>query len=92
MTEMDKLVQLLNMEDIPFQVRFIHNTKQVCYPAVGGKCVCDAVCHKWSYGYDEGLLEIMGLVEDRDDDVEGWLSAFEVFRRIKNHYLQTKAE
>lgn len=36
-----------------------------------------------SYGENLDLLEIMGLVEDNDSDVEGFLKAEEVFRRIE---------
>lgn len=48
------------------------------------KRVADAVCHSFSYGHEEGLLEIMGLGVEREvvgDDVEGWLTAEEVFKR-----------
>ena len=34
----------------------------------------DAVCHKFSYGSNEGLLETMGLCED-ENDVKGWQTA-----------------
>ena len=48
-----------------------------------GKEVWDAVCHKWSYGYEEGLLEIMGeIVRDKSDSVEGHLTAEDVIERI----------
>lgn len=46
--------------------------------------VADAVCHSFSYGHEMGLLEIMGLGVDREavgDNVEGWLTAEEVFNR-----------
>lgn len=43
----------------------------------------DAVCHIFSYGHDEGLLEIMGeIVENDDDSVEGWLSAEDILKRL----------
>lgn len=89
MTEMDKLIAALVANRIPFQVKPCwDNSVQVIYPMDGPKRVCDAVCHNSSYGHQEGLLEIMGLVngDEVGDDVEGWLTAEEVFRRISEHY------
>ncbi len=43
----------------------------------------DAVCHNFSYGQDDGLLEIMGdIVENDDDAVEGWLTAEDILKRL----------
>lgn len=87
--EMQKLINLLTEANIPFDVRDCWGTPQVCYPSANNDTmVCDAVCHLGSYGYDAGLLEIMGLVDFMavGDDVEGWLTAEEVFSRIQKHY------
>lgn len=47
----------------------------------------DVVCHEYSYGGRQGLLEIMGSIvtaEEREsDDVVGWLTAEDVIERIK---------
>ncbi len=46
----------------------------------------DAVCHTGSYGYKQGLLEVMGqpVVRKRDgDSVAGYLTAEEVIRRME---------
>lgn len=45
----------------------------------------DAICHRGSYGFEEGLLEIYGdIVNDDDNDsVVGWLTAEDVIKRIK---------
>ena len=51
-----------------------------------GERAWDAICHPGSYGYEEGLLEIMGDIvwEDIDDDsVRGWLTADDVISRIE---------
>lgn len=51
-----------------------------------GKYQWDAVCHFGSYGYKEGLLEIMGkLVNPKvdGDTVVGWLTAEDVIERIE---------
>lgn len=46
----------------------------------------DAICHYGSYGYEAGLLEIMGDIVDEGEDgdsVAGWLTADDVIKRIK---------
>lgn len=86
MTEMDKLKNLLSTARIPFEMQLIFDTPQICYPTCE-ECICDAICHHWSYGHEEGLLEIMGLTEN-DDEVEGWLTAEEVFKRMEKHYKE----
>lgn len=86
-TEMEKLFGLLCLAEIPHEVTECWGTPQIWYPSTE-EPVCDVICHAGSYGHEEGLLEIMGLVdEDHGDDVEGYLTAREVFRRILNHYL-----
>lgn len=84
--EMELLINLLKVSKIPFEITECWGTPQVRYPS-SENCICDAICHSWSYGYEDGLLEIMGLVNDDDNDVEGYLTAFEVFGRIQKHYL-----
>ena len=88
MTEMEKLALLLTKSNIPFQVTSCWESPQICYPSKAN-CICDAVCHSFSYGHEEGLLEIMGLVDEEEvgDTVEGWLTAEEVFNKILNHFV-----
>ena len=87
MTEMEKLIKLLEEEKIPFETTECWDAPQVCYPSSNDR-VCDAVCHSFSYGHELGLLEIMGLVDEEEvgDSVEGYLTAEDVFERIKNHF------
>ena len=87
MTEMEKLIKLLEEEKIPFETTECWGATQVCYPSSNNR-VCDAVCHSFSYGHERGLLEIMGLVNEEEvgDSVEGYLTAEDVFERIKNHF------
>ena len=42
----------------------------------------DAVCHRNSYGYNRGLLEIYGCL---CNDVIGWLTAEDVIKILKNY-------
>lgn len=51
-----------------------------------GQRLWDAICHIGSYGYEEGLLEIMGNIvwDNIDGDiVRGWLTANDVIARIE---------
>ena len=90
---MTKLLMMLSESDIPFEIKYWKDSKmfgknvvQIFYPSIDNR-ICDVICHKFSFGYDKGLLEIMGLVsKDCYDDVEGYLTAEEVFNRISNHY------
>lgn len=48
-----------------------------------GKRSWDAICNYGSYGYEEGLLEIMGdIVPPGCGTVEGWLTAKNVIDRL----------
>lgn len=51
--------------------------------------ICSAIWGVGSYGYKDGLIEIMGLLteEERErDDVVGYLTPEEVFWRIKKDW------
>ena len=46
----------------------------------------DAICHWGSFGWHDGLLEIMGSIVDEKrvgDSVEGYLTAQDVIERIE---------
>ena len=46
----------------------------------------DAICHPYSYGGPEGLLEIYGSIVDEEkyeDSVVGWLTAEDIIRIIE---------
>lgn len=52
-------------------------------------CVCSAIEHDGSYGRNDDLIEIMGLLTDEEeeyDSVCGYLSAQNVYERIMKHY------
>ena len=63
--------------------------------------VWDAVCHEYSYGYSEGLIEIMDrsikyglLTEDEReiDDVLGYLTADEIIERIERKRMSLRGK
>lgn len=58
--------------------------RHLLYPSYAGH-VCSVIQGYGTYGGNQNLLEIFGLT-GTDNDVEGWLSAAEVFGRIKKHW------
>jgi hypothetical protein len=87
-TEMHKLVALLVKADIPFEIYPFTLGEETWQIAVPNKaeCVIDAVSHKFSYGGDKGLIEVMGSALDEMGDVIGWLSGEEAFEHFKATY------
>lgn len=93
-TEIFKLKELLETANIPFE--FIEhkndmNGFQICYPDSGEKRVCSVIEHEFSYGNRQYLLEIQGLMTEKEIEeshiiVLGYLTAENVFERIKEHY------
>ena len=96
--EMSKLVKMLQEANIPFE----YSGTQVCYYGKEGRpkpkegaiygmgmgAVCSVI---YGYGREKGLLEISGLMTDEEyerenDSVLGYLTAENVFARIKEHW------
>lgn len=87
--EFDKLEHLLVDAGIPYEKQRNFGGKQIAYPRFGDDRVCSVILHKGSYGREKGLLEIMGLLTDEEyecDSVAGYLTADDVFNRIKKHW------
>ena len=60
---------------------------QICVPEEGESCRWDAICHRGSFGFERGLLEIYGElvdIEEDGDSVKGWLTADDVIKRIES--------
>ena len=97
--QIDKLDAMLKEAGIPFErnddmypdipLYESIGTRRIKYPRKGYECVCSVIQGKYSHGGDQNLLEIMGLLtkeEEACDSVKGWLTAEEVFGRIKKHW------
>ena len=87
--EILRLKEMLEKESIPFDFAEMNGGYQICYPKKGENRICSIIEYDGSYGRTEDLLEIMGLLTDKElenDSVVGYLTAEEVFGRIKNHY------
>lgn len=85
LTEMRKLQRMLEEADIPYDIHKLFRGEQIEYFGHKDVRVCDVICHEYSYGVEQGLLEMMGLC-DTVDSVEGYLTAEEVFERIKKDW------
>ena len=86
--EIFKLKEMLENAEIPFEFSEYMGGYHLCYPNNKTK-ECSVIEHDGSYGREQDLLEIMGLLTDEElqnDDVVGFLSAENVFERIKKHY------
>lgn len=83
--EISVLDKLLTNAEIPHEMCKMNDGWQINYPSSGDEQIMDAIEHFGSYGESEDLLEIMGLTHN-GDSVEGWLTAKEVFERIKIHH------
>ena len=89
-TEMFKLKKMLEANNIPFDFYEYMGGYALSYPQKTN-FICDVILHIGSYGKDEGLLEIMGLLTPWEkyhhgDSVIGWLTAENVFKRIKKDW------
>ena len=80
-----RLADLCEKEGIPFVVRRAFDGLQLVCPNLD-VWDFDIVCHRGSYGHEQGLLEAMGAICNTYDDVEGYLDVEEVFKRIKKYY------
>lgn len=83
MNEMGRLAEMLTAMEIPHVVLPKRGGLQLLYPRMGD-WVCSVICFDGSCGYEDGLLEIMGLTHN-GDSVEGYLTAEDVFVRILEH-------
>lgn len=82
--EMMKLSEGLTKRNIKFSMEPLYDGVQIIVYN-GVERVWDAICHKYSYGHEDGLLEVAGIMtEDIDDAVKGYLTADEIL-----NYLDT---
>ena len=89
--EMADLMRRLSKMNIPYEIDYsvVPDFVQLWYPNKEN-AVCDVIWHPYSFGFEDGLLEIMGLTEDEEDTVEGYLTGEQVARRIASDWIAEK--
>lgn len=91
--EIIRLKEMLEQAKIPFHFSELFGGFHICYPKAGRFCKCSVIEHNGSYGRTRDSLEIMGLmtkkeIKETKDTVLGYLTAENVFQRIKRHYFK----
>lgn len=93
-SEIFKLKEMLQKEGIPFSFSALHGGWHLEYYLLHQeRCICSIVEHYYSYGNQYDTLEIRGLLTPDElqlGSVVGYLSAEEVFRRIKEHWINQR--
>ena len=96
-TEIFKLKSMLEESNIPFEFNIrefgLDKLYQICYPKDGYRRKCSVIQGNGTYGGEEDLLEIMGLltdVEEENDSVLGYLTVENVFDRIEKDFFKKK--
>ena len=80
----EELAKLLDEAKVPYIRNSIWDGEQI---RIG--TLCDAVCHNFSYGNEDNLLEIMGAVTEEEGEfggVLGFLTPEEVAKRFEYCY------
>ena len=101
MLEIKRLANMLKKAGIPFRYydgdfrpQYNYFKNKIIYPDCARKdAVCSVVQGIYTYGGLENKLEIMGLLTEEEkeyDNVCGWLTAEDVFERIKAHWEKVK--
>lgn len=86
MKQMDLLEDYLKSKKIKYQRKDMDDGEQIIVYDEEGHRLWDAICTKYSFGREKGLLEIMGDIVDEKrvgDRVEGWLTAQDVIDRVE---------
>lgn len=84
MKEMDKLEKYLKNNGYVYERDAQYDGEQIIVYDNRGRRQWDAVCHCFSYGHKDGLLEIMGtIVKDKEMEVEGFLTAQDIIERLE---------
>ena len=93
--EILKLHMMLIEKEIAHDILRDCDGWHISYPCTGLDRVLSAVEFKGTYGAEKDLIEIMGLLTPEEllmDSIKGYLTAEEVFNRIKEHYEEVQNE
>lgn len=91
--EICRLEKMLSDADIPHVLDRHFDGWHIYYPGKSGRVICSVIEFTGSFGYRQDKLEIQGLLnkeERKYDSVVGYLSAENVFDRIKADWERRK--
>ena len=83
--EFDVLMEMLDLMSIEYETNSDRFIRRLSLRNKSGEQYLSVICGLGTYGAAEGLLEIMGLLteeEEESDEVVGHLTAAEVLERI----------
>lgn len=81
----------LRCSRIPHHIRQLYNGWQILYPTAEREdIVCSVIEHYGSHGASVDRVEIQGLLQPGETDVQGWLTADEAYQRIKAHWMEVQ--
>lgn len=90
--EILRLKDMLEKAKIPFEFSELLGGYLITYPSYSFR-ICSVIEHARSNGREQDLLELKGLLtknERKYDDVIGYRSAEEVFKRIKKNWKKLR--
>ena len=90
--EILRLKNMLEKAKIPFEFSELFGGYHITYP-INKFRICSVIEHDYSYGNEQDLLEIKGLLTQKEkkyDAVLGYRSAEEVFNRIKKNWKKLR--
>ena len=90
--EILRLKNMLEKANIPFEFSELFGGYHITYP-INKFRICSVIEHDYSYGNEQDLLEIKGLLTQKEkkyDAVLGYRSAEEVFNRIKKNWKKLR--
>lgn len=95
-SELFYLLGLLEGGAVPYEIEFLYGGVHIGYPVLDRDfVVCSVVLHKYSYGHEDGLFEIMGLLteeEKKHDGVVGSLHAYDAYTRLREDWTHGRAK
>lgn len=95
-SELFYLLGLLEGDGVPYEIEFLYGGIHIGYPVLDPDYIaCSVVLHRFSYGHEDGLFEIMGLLteeEQKHDGVVGSLSAYDVYKRLREDWTHGRAQ
>ena len=92
--EILRLKFMLDKAKIPFEFSEIFGGYHITYPSNKFR-ICSVIEHDYSYGREQDLIEIKGLltkkeIEQMGDVVLGYRSAEDVFQRIQKNWKKLR--